>query len=137
MQGNNEIKERIYRLLEGSEFIRSMELELVKLDEFEAIGRIPFKKSFLNSYGSMHGGFLYSLADTVAGSLACMCGDYVTTVDGSMNYFEPAVSEEFIYCYAYIVRTGRHLVNVKAEIKDDNGKLLDNASFNYYRIKKK
>lgn len=132
-----DINEKINELLENSEFIKYMEIEFTRLDEEEAVAKIPFKSKFLNAYGSVHGGLLYAIADTVAGAQACMSGSLCTTVDGAMNYFEPAVNTEYIYCIAKRVRCGKHLVNVKVEIKDDDGKLLDDGSFNYFRITQK
>lgn len=128
-------RDAILKTIEKSEFIRNMELDFIRLDDKEAIGKIPFKSKFHNPYGSVHGGLLYSLADTVAGSVACMNGVYCTTADGSLNFFEPALNTEYIYCYAKCIRCGKHLVNVRVEIKDDNGLLLDDGSFNYFKLK--
>lgn len=128
-------KEKILEIIKKSEFIEYMDLEFVELDVEHALARIPFKSKFLNPYGSVHGGFLYSIADTVAGSLAAMDGVYCTTADGSLNFFEPAIDTEYVYCYAKCIRCGKHLVNVRVEIRDDNDKLLDDGSFNYFKLK--
>jgi len=128
------IRQDIIDACNKSAYIRYLNLEFVKLEREEAIGRIPFTEDIHNPYGSVHGGCLYTLADTVAGSLACMCGKFCTTVDGSMNYFAPAMDTEYVYCYAKLVREGGSLVNVSIEIKDDDGKLLDNGSFNYFKL---
>lgn len=128
------LRQKITDKIKLSEFICNMELEFEELTTEKAVARIPFKSKFLNPYGSVHGGFLYSLADTVAGSLAAMCGYYCTTAEGSMNFFEPAIDTEYVYCNAFCMRNGKHLVNIKIEIRDDKGNLLDDASFNYFKL---
>lgn len=130
-----ERRKAIIDAMSGSEYISNMELEFLELEEDSAVARFPFADRFLNPYGSVHGGFLYSVADTVAGSLAAMSGNYCTTADGSMNFFEPAINTQYVYCYATIKRKGKHLINVSVELKNDDGMLLDDASINYFVIK--
>ena len=65
-----------------------------------------------------------------------MSGKFCTTVEGSMNYLEPAVSREYIYCEAKRVRGGNHLIVVKVKIKNDDGTLVDDGSFTFYRSPK-
>lgn len=120
--------------IKKSEFINNMDLTFVEYDSLHAIGKIPFTDKIKNAYGTVHGGMLYSLADTVAGCLACSCGTFCTTLDGSMNFIEPAANTEYIYCKATLLRSGHHIVNMKVEITDDNGKLLDDGSFNFFKI---
>lgn len=107
--------------------------------EFEEVTPNYIKASFAfdekvkNYYGSVHGGVLYSAADTVTGSLACMCGKFCSTVSGNINYLLPAVSREKIYLYATIIRDGAHLVVTEVEIKNDDGQLLDTGTFTFYK----
>lgn len=132
---NDRIWDIIKNEINNSEYIRNMDLTFVEYGSTYVIGKIPFTDKIKNTYGTVHGGMLYSLADTVAGCLACSCGTFCTTLDGSMNFFEPATNTEYIYCKAILLRDGHHIVNVKVEIMDDNNKLLDDGSFNYFKIK--
>ena len=129
----NEKKEIMTDVLLNDEFSRHLGIEILNFEENFIKARIPFDKKLINNYGSLHGGALYSFADILGGTVACVVsGHFCTTVEGSMNYLEPAVSKEYIYCEAKKVRAGSHLIVVKVKIKNDDGKLLDDGSFTFY-----
>lgn len=115
-------------------FIKLLNIEILELSETGAKGRMPFDAKYCNPGGSMHGGCLYSLADTVAGTLAYSKGFDVTTVDGSMHFLEPAVNTEYIYCTANIKRRGKHLVTCDVEITNDSGDLLDCGIYTFFKL---
>ena len=87
--------------------------------------------------GAMHGGSLYSMADTIGGVAACMSGFYVVTVSGSMNYLKPAVNTEYVTCEANCVREGRELAVYDLRILNDHGDILENGSFTYFHLNEK
>lgn len=128
-----ECKEPVLNLLKKSPFVDVIGFEMVSLEEGKAIGRAPLKKENLNPYGSMHGGCLYSLADTTTGTLANSCGEIVVTLNGNLNFLEMAGNSEYIYCEATLIRCGRTTVLVRAELKNDEGKLLDEGTFTFFR----
>ncbi len=121
-------------VLSRSGFIKLLNIEILELNETHAKGRMPFDAKYCNPGGSMHGGCLYSLADTVAGTLAYFKGFDVTTVEGSMNFLEPAINTEYIYCTAKLKRRGKHLVTCDVEITNDAGKLLDCGIYTFFRM---
>lgn len=82
-------KEKVQAIIKKNPFSQLLGLELLDVSEGYAKGRIPMKKEFGNIYGGMHGGCAYALADTVAGIAAATYGNYVTTIDGKMNYLLP------------------------------------------------
>ena len=129
--------ENIRKILDESEFIKMLGIEISELDDDHARGRMPFKSLYLNPYGSMHGGCLYSLADTVAGTLANSTGGNVMTVEGNLSFLEAAWNTQYVYCLARLRRCGSHLINVDVDITDDNGKLLDCGNFTFFRIEEK
>lgn len=128
------VKSKLLAEMSKSGFINNLDLEFTQMDENVVIGRIPFATKFLNPYGTMHGGLLYALADTVAGSLACLCGRMCTTVDGHLTYLRPAADTEYVYCKATLIRSGMHLAYVRVEIYGDDGTLYDDGDFNYYKL---
>lgn len=126
-------KEVMTKVLLEDEFSRHLGIEVIDFEEKFIRARVPFKKELINNYGSFHGGVLYSFADIIAGTVACMSGKFCTTLEGSMNYLEPAVSKDYIYCEAKRVRGGNHIIVVKVKLKNDEGHLLDDGSFTFYR----
>jgi len=135
MSGTTEIINQVYEALDKSMFIKNMGLEFVELDKTHGVGRVHFDEHIQNPYGTAHGGFLYALADTVAGSTATVAaGRFCTTIDGNMSYLEPGHNTEYIWCYADVQRVGKQLVNVKVEIRNDDGNVLDVGTFNYFQL---
>lgn len=130
---NDEMIKVAKELLEKSPFIRFLGVELIELADTFVKGRMPFSEEYQNPYGTMHGGCLYALADTIGGTLANMSGKMVTTVDGNLKFLEPAYKTKYIYCEATLIRSGKTLITVNVEIKDDNDKLLDCGYFTFYK----
>ena len=120
--------------IDKSEFIKMLNIEILDLSSDYARGRMPFDRQYCNPYGSMHGGCLYALADTVTGILADNAGCDVTTVEGNLCFLEAAVDTAYVYCEATMKRCGKHLITVSAEIKDDAGKLLDCGNFVFFKM---
>lgn len=130
MENKKKIAEAI---LKEDVFSQFLGFEIIEADDEILVARIPFRENVINTMGATHGGALYALADITAGTLACMCGYFCTTVNGNLNYLEPAVAKEYISCTAKIVRRGFHVTVVNVEITSDTGKLLDTGSFNFFR----
>lgn len=115
-----------------NEYMRFLGIEFLVLKKGYASARMKLKKELANPYGMLHGGSLYSLADIVAGTAACMEGRYVTTVNGSMNFMLPAKGTEYIYCEAVSLRQGKRLAVFEVKLKDDENRLLDSGEFTFY-----
>lgn len=132
----NNIEERIEKVkqrLENNLFFDFLKIEITEANANKLTGRIPFKDDILNPYKTVHGGVLYSLADSVAGSLAIIQGNLVTTTTGSLNYLEPAWKTEYIYCTATLERDGKHLVSTTVKIYGDDGQVFDNGNFTFFK----
>ncbi len=137
IEANIQLKEVMLRVMKNNSYMQFLGIEMVEMKEGYGLGRIKYKEELLNPYGMLHGGSLYSLADIVAGSVACMCGCFVTTVSGTMNFLLPAVKTEYVYCEAEQLRMGRHLAVFSVRIKDDNGKILDSGEFTFFVTEQK
>lgn len=109
-------------------------MELLECANGYARARIRLKPQLQNIYGGMHGGCVFSLADTVAGAAAASCGNRVTTLDASINFMRPVTGTEYLYCEAKVQRTGAKITVMRTELKDDRAKLLADGSFTYYHM---
>lgn len=130
---DNKLTQAVKELVARNNFISYLGLELIELGPNKTVGRVPFSEKLINPYGTMHGGCLYALADTVGGTLANMNGRLVTTTNGNMSYLEPAINTKYVYCEATMVRCGKHLVTVDIQIKGDEGQIFDVATFTFFR----
>lgn len=126
------VEQAISKILKENAYVQFLGIELLKAEKDGILARMPYKKELANPYGMLHGGSLYSFADITAGAAACMCGYYVTTVSGTMNFLLPALHTEYVYCEARKLRQGKHLAVFDVRIKDDAGQLLDSGEFTFF-----
>ena len=129
-------KEILLSDVEQNEYMKYLGIELLELEEKYAKGRMRVNDKLLNPYGTMHGGSLYSLADIVAGTCACMQGKMVATVSGNMNYLLPGIATTYIWCEAKNIRQGAHLSVFDIVLKDDKDNVLQTGSFTFFILEK-
>ena len=73
----------------ANDFRKKIEMEITEARPGYAVGEIVLKPWHMNILGIVHGGVLYSLADTVGGTAAMTGRDYaVPTVDGTIHYLK-------------------------------------------------
>lgn len=131
------IEKVIDRITKENNYIKNLGIELIEYREGYAKGRMKVTENNVNPYGSVHGGALYSLADTISGFAAASYGTYASTVSGNMNFISPAIDTKYVICEAKEVRQGKKISLYNVELFNDEGKILDNGSFIFYMLNKK
>ncbi len=84
----------------------------------ESICTLCINDTLLNPHQTVHGGVLYSLADTGMGSAlypSLADGEICATIEIKINYFRPATEGQII-CNSALVNRGRSFANVDSEI---------------------
>ncbi|MBE6716804.1 MAG: PaaI family thioesterase [Ruminococcaceae bacterium] len=112
-------------------------IELISYSDGFCNGRIKIESHHKNLHGSVHGGCVYSLADTIASYAAMTEGTVVTTLNSAFNYLHPAVDTEYLYCEGKIIKSGKTVTVVRVELFDDNKKLLADGSFSCYNLRQR
>lgn len=100
-----------------------------------AEGVLEVRKSNLNPAGTVHGGCLYTLADTVAGTAVCARGVSCVTSNGSMEFLRPAVGKQ-IKCVATPKKHGHALSVMQVELTNDKGALVAIGTFTFFIVHK-
>lgn len=93
---------------------------------------IEARAALMNPHNVVHGGVLYSLADTcMGGALYPLLdeGQLCATIDCSITYFRP-ISGGTVVCEAKVVNKGRSIAALEAEITND-GKVVARAYGNF------
>lgn len=129
-------EQAIRNVVESNPYMKFLGIEILELKEGYGLARMKYKEELLNPYKTLHGGSLYSMADIVAGSTACMGGHFVTTVSGNLNFLLPAANTDYVYCEAVQLRQGRHLTVFEVKIRDDGGRILDSGEFTFFVTEK-
>ena len=68
-----DVKERIKERLEGNSFMNHNFMVLDFLEPDHAIFKLEIREESRNTFGMVHGGALYSLADNATGSFTYFC----------------------------------------------------------------
>lgn len=134
---NEKIIHEFELVVNRNPFAAQLGIELLEIHEGYVHIRVKTRENFQNIYGDLHGGCLYTIADTMAGVAAGTYGYYVTTVNGSIQYLKAARNTEYIFCEAKVIKPGKTISVVHVEIKDDKDLLLNTAEFTFYNLQKK
>ena len=117
-------------------FARLLGFELVDLKPGEATVKLLMRDELRQPYGILHGGATASLIDTATAFAVISVLDEnekATTVDLTVHYLRPLTSGAAI-CTAKVVRAGRRLLTVSAEVANDEGKLIATALSTYSKV---
>ena len=101
---------------------------------------ISVTEKLLNPHRVVHGGVLYSLADTGMGAALYPLlskGELCATIEIKINYYAPVFSGE-ITCTSRVIYKGKSVANLESDILADN-KLVAKANGNYaiFRLSEK
>ena len=85
----------------------------------------------------MHGGCIFTLADTVGGCAAWTRGSYVATASSNINYLNAAIDCKKVVAIAREMKAGKKFLVYEVDIFDDKDNLIAKVSNTYCSIKKK
>jgi acyl-CoA thioesterase len=127
---------RIERAIEAVPYARLLGIQLEKVAPGEATLTLAIRPELTQNHGVVHGGAIASLLDT-ATAFAILTllepDERVTTVDLTISYLRPAV-EGTLQATARVLRQGRRLFTVSAELVDSGGTLLTTALSTYIKL---
>lgn len=127
---------RIQKAVGTVPFARLLGIELDDISRGTATLGFTVRKELTQNHGVVHGGAIASLIDTAtAFAIISLLApkDRVTTVDLTISYLRP-LTEGRITAVAKVVRAGRRLFVVSAEVFDDDGKLATTALSTYIKV---
>ena len=122
----------------ANDFRKKIEMEITEARPGYAVGEIVLKPWHMNILGIVHGGVLYSLADTVGGTAAMTGRDYaVPTVDGTIHYLKAGKNTSKIIARAQEIQNSYAFSVCECKIYDDKETLLTSATMTYYHLRKR
>jgi acyl-CoA thioesterase len=128
--------ERIERAIEAVPYAQLLGIQLEKVAPGEATLTLAIRPELTQNHGVVHGGAIASLLDT-ATAFAILTllepDERVTTVDLTISYLRPAI-EGKLRATARVLRQGRRLFTVSAELVDSGGALLTTALSTYIKL---
>ncbi len=127
---------RIQKAVTTVPFARLLGIELEDIASGTATLALTVRKELTQNQGVVHGGAIASLIDTATAFAIISLlapSEKVTTVDLAINYLRPATGGR-LKAIAKVVRAGRRLFVVSAEVFDKHGTLITTALSTYIKI---
>lgn len=116
----------------GPFFGPSSGVKVTAVRQYEAEGVLEVREDSRNPLGVVHGGALFTLADTVTGTAAYTIGDRpCVTLDSSMQFLSAARGDR-IYCRAKPKKIGRTIVVYDVSITDGEERLVASGTFTFF-----
>lgn len=119
------------RLNGNSQYLQSNDMKVTELRVGYARVEMIIDEQILNVHGFVHGGALYSLADTAAGAASFASGRDSVTLTGTINYIKPGRGGKLIGVATEISR-GRTTGVYEVFIYNDASVLLSRATFTMF-----
>ena len=127
---------RVQKALGSVPYAKLMGIELAEISPGTAALHMPVRKELTQNHGVVHGGAIASLIDSATAFAIISLlqpKEQVTTVDLTITYLRP-VSEGRLRSVARVIRAGKRLFCVSAEVFDSRGRLTATALTTYIRI---
>ena len=77
-----------------------------------------------NRYGAVHGGALFTLADTALGAVCYSIGSMVVTMSASINFIKNTMHKEKVTAEATLIHKGKSSVVCEVEIFSEKQELM-------------
>ena len=115
-------------------FANLIGLEATELLPGYCRGTLPVREDLLNPIGSVHGGLLFTAADTIGGTAACSNGWVHTTLDSSFHFLRPAMGIARVDIEANVIKNGKRVVVCEVKVADEKGAVLAEGIFTYVNM---
>ncbi len=116
-------------------FIREVGFDTTEIHEGYARGEMTLASKHGNPIGSIHGGVIFTIADTIGGAAATSRGRYVTTLSGNINYLRPAMNCKKLIGESREIKVGKNVCVYDVIITDETGREIAMATMTYYYLK--
>ncbi len=129
-------EQRAFNSLNNNLFAKMIGMQLVSMKPDEAVIKIEMRDELRQPHGLLHGGVTATLIDT-AMAFAVITrlaeGEKASTIDLTVHYLRPHTEGTFI-CTAKIVRAGKRIFTVAADVANEQGKLIATSVSTYTKV---
>jgi len=133
---NQQNKQTAFEVAKNTPYLKLLGIELVKLEPEKAVMSLEMQEKLRQPHGLLHGGATASIIDTAMAFAVITClteEEKASTVDLTVQYLRPHKDGK-ITCTAKILRAGKRLLFVSAEVVNEQGKLIATALSTYTKV---
>ncbi len=127
---------RVNEAIEQVPYAQLLGIELEDIGSGTATLCLNVRRELTQNHGVVHGGALASLVDTATAFAIISLLDpaeKVTTVDLTLSFLRP-MTKGRLRATARVLRAGKRLFSVSAEVFDEDGKLVTTALSTYIKV---
>jgi uncharacterized protein (TIGR00369 family) len=131
-----EQRRRVHEALSAVPFGKLIGIELEHVEPGLSVMSVGIRDELKQNHGVVHGGAIASLIDTATAFAIILLLDSherATTVDLTINYLRPLTTGRAT-ATARVLRAGRRVVVVSADVLDDDKNLTATALSSYLRL---
>ena len=133
---NDDERRRVERMRDAVPFLKLLGIEVESVGRGTATLLLPVREELSRNDGIIHGGAIASVIDSAFAFAIIPIlaeNERTVTVDLTIHYLRP-LSGGAARTIARVVRAGRRVITVSAELFDENEKLAATALSTYLRI---
>ena len=129
-----ELREKLIRLGNtGNPFDTHNGIRVADVDDGTAVVEVDLRQENLNSWGSPHGGLLFTMADVACGLAAIsLRQEVMVTVNTAMDFIAASAGHGVIRAEGRVVHCGGKVCFCAAEIYDEKDTLLSRVNVTMY-----
>ncbi|SHI32495.1 PaaI family thioesterase [Parasporobacterium paucivorans] len=117
-------------------FIGMTGIKVLETGQGSAKGEIEIQLNHLNPAGTVHGGVLFTLADSIGGLAASSDGRGCATISSEIHYLNPTMNSKRIVAHSVEIKHGKRMSTVETSITDNNGILIAKMIAVYHYLRK-
>lgn len=129
-------KQRAAAALGENLFAKWIGMKLVDMAPDVAVIQIDMRDELRQPHGLLHGGVTATLIDTAMAFAVITCldkGEKASTADLNVHYLRPHL-DGVVTCTARVVKAGKRLFTVSAEVINEQDKLIATALSTYSKV---
>jgi acyl-CoA thioesterase len=129
-------KQKAFGVVKTTPYLKLLGIELVEIEPEKVVMQLEMREQLRQPHGLLHGGAIASLIDT-AMAFAVVTrlteSEKASTVDLTVQYLRPH-TEGKIVCTAKVLKAGKRLLFVSAEVENEQEKLIATALSTYTKV---
>ena len=132
----DEQRRRVERARDGVPFLKLLGAEVESVGPGSATLVLPLREELMRNDNIVHGGVMASLIDSAFAFAIIPIlgeGERTVTVDLTIHYLRP-LSSGTVRAVARVLRAGRRVITVSADLFDENDRLVATALSTYLRV---
>ena len=131
-----EKKKLAFETVKNTPYLKLLGIEAVEFEVGKAVFSLPMDEKLRQPYGLLHGGATASLIDTATAFAVVSvleADEKASTVDLTVQFLRPHTTGKIV-CTAIIIRAGKRLLFVSAEVVNEENKLIATALSTYTKV---